>query len=79
VNVYTKMGYADTLIVLLLLIAFIAGEVWIMSLFPKLNPYALHGAMIFAFVVTLRWAAKRKKEPGRKHLIDPVTGKPHQR
>ena len=75
-NVYTEMTYWSTFVALVLLAAFLAGEMWVMSEFPKLNPIAVHIVAVALLIVTVRRIAKRRTKSGRNHLIDPVTGKP---
>ena len=67
---------ASTFVALVLLAAFLAGEMWVMSEFPKLNPIAVHIVAVALFIATVRRIAKRRTKSGRNHLIDPVTGKP---
>jgi hypothetical protein len=75
-NVYRKMGYGDTLIVLLLMVAFLFAEGALFSYFPKLHFMFVHLIVVPPFVLAVRWMTSRNKKPQRNHLIDPVTGKP---
>jgi hypothetical protein len=74
-NVYNKMGYWSTFVALVLLAAFLVGEIWVMNEFPNLNPYLVHILAVALVIVTVRRIAERRPKPGRKYLIDPVTGK----
>jgi hypothetical protein len=74
-NVYTQMTCWSTFVALVLLAAFLVKEIWVMNEFPKLNPYLVHILAVALVIVTVRRIAERRPKPGRKHLIDPVTGK----
>ena len=78
-NVYTKMGYGSTFMVLMLMVVFLVAEICVMSLLPTLNPLALHVVVIVLFIFTLRRIANRRRHKNRHHLIDPVTGQPRSR
>ncbi len=75
-NVYNQMTYWSTFVVLVLLAAFLAGEMRVMSEFPKLNPFVVHLVAVALFIATIRRIARRRSKPRRNHLIDPDTGKP---
>ena len=75
-NVYNQMTYWSTFLVLVLLAAFLAAEMWVMSEFPKLNPIVVHIVAIALFIATIRRIAKRRSKPGCNDLIDQGTGKP---
>jgi hypothetical protein len=75
-NVYTKMTYWSTFVALVLFTAFLTGEMWVMTEFPKLNPIAVHIVTVALFIATIRRIARQRTKPGRNYLIDPVTGKP---
>ena len=60
VNVYTRATFSGTLITLLLLVAFMVGEVWALNLFPTVHPYWIHAAAIALFLFTLRSVFHRR-------------------
>jgi len=61
-NVYTRITGRGALLTLLLMTTFFAGEIWLMSKLPKLNPYVLHAATIVLFLLTLRAIFDRRSK-----------------
>jgi hypothetical protein len=67
-NVYTKMGYLDTLVVLLLLVAALAFGVWLMGILPGFDQgYRYYGLLIVVIAVfwqALVWYARLRSGRG---------------
>jgi hypothetical protein len=76
-NVYNRATGWGTFVALVLMAAFLSAEVWLLNWVHGFNAIVLHLLVVVLFVATLRFIFDGRRKPGRKYLIDPVTGKPN--